>query len=681
VEDEQAEAKKTFEKFNAFCTDKTETKSTAITEEEEKIDQENSTKADKTAQFEKLQSEIANAKVAEEKLEKDKEDSERQFQKDKATFEATDADLSSAVTGLEEAKAKLTASASAKVAPGAFIQFGFLAKTFDLAEAMGFLASPRRKEMTAFLQSKADPWLEEEGAAHNKEEYEFQSGGIVQTLADLHKEFSDELTKVTTEYEATKKAYEDFQTSTTNAIKNKETEIANKEELASTTKEEAESAEAEMLKTVKILKGDKTYLSELTATCNARATDYKQRQANRVGELEALDKAAQVMKDTVVDLDKSVNGETAEPAFFFQEESQSRAVHEVSASNVAEVSMKAKARGRLNSALAMQAASMVAKAGSTLHSFRLEGLAVRMSMAKETPAAEENSAGNTLGFVKNLVQDLVNKLIKEAEDESTQKGFCDSEMGKAKMQRDRRKRESMKLNAKLRSLDIKRSELMEEIGMLSDDISKLNTDLSDATTNRVDDSKQNQKTIRESKEAFVAVKSAIKTLKDFYAKANRMATKHDKKDLDVKAQEEIRNASIAEGSYAGKQQQSLGIVTMMEVVRDDFHKTETETTEEEEKATEEFKKFKMASKTDIAGKETKKKLCKEDFKTTENELEAKMAELEKTVGLLDGALRTLEDLKPQCVDNVMSYEERKAKRDKEIEALTEAMSTLEASKK
>ena len=35
-------------------------------------------------------------------------------------------------------------------------------------------------------------------------------------------------------------------------------------------------------------------------------------------------------------------------------------------------------------------------------------------------------------------------------------------------------------------------------------------------------------------------------------------------------------------------------------------------------------------------------------------------QLQTTMDLLDGALRTLEDLKPQCVDSTMSYEERKA---------------------
>jgi len=692
VEDEFKQEEEDFQKFDKFCTTNTAAKKTAIADGQAKIESENSTILKKTADFEKTQGDIKEAKAKKEELEKAKEDSERQFQKDKAAFEATDADLSAAIIGLKEATAKLEAAAAVS-APAALLQFNFLDKTFDLAEAMGFLETDKRREVTAFLQQKADPWLEEEGAEHNKKAYEFQSGGIVQTLKDLEAEFSAELTKVKEEFGVTKQTADDFKKTTTKAIKDKEGEISNLEALAATTKGEADTAESNMLAALKTLKEDKRYLSELTNTCAARTADYTQRQKNREGEMAALGEATKVMKNTVVDLDRSVNGEMAEApkgliqledslqpaADFLQMEAES--VHHAAAEArraVSEdqqmLSAEAQARARLNVALANKAVSMVAEAGTSLNSFRLTGLSVRM-------AAPDDAAGNTLGFVKDLVQDLINKLIQEAEAESTQKGFCDSEMGEAQTNRDRYNRESMKLNAKLKSLDTKRTELMEEISLLTDDIAKLNSELSDATNLRVTESEKNLKTIAESKEANIAVKAAMKTLNDFYAKANRMASKHDKKAEDVKAQEEIRKASISEGSYAGKQQQSLGIVTMMEVVRDDFKRTELDTQEEEDAAQEEFTKFKLASKEDIAGKETKKELCEEDQKTTENDLESKKAELTKTVASMDAALEALEELKPQCVDNVMSYEERVAKRDKEIKALETAMCTLDPDKK
>ena len=43
-----------------------------------------------------------------------------------------------------------------------------------------------------------------------------------------------------------------------------------------------------------------------------------------------------------------------------------------------------------------------------------------------------------------------------------------------------------------------------------------------------------------------------------------------------------------------------------------------------------------------------------------SDLTSDKVQLQTTMDLLDGALRTLEDLKPQCVDSTMSYEERKA---------------------
>ena len=52
--------------------------------------------------------------------------------------------------------------------------------------------------------------------------------------------------------------------------------------------------------------------------------------------------------------------------------------------------------------------------------------------------------------------------------------------------------------------------------------------------------------------------------------------------------------------------------------------------------------------------------CKEELESAVNDLTSDKVQLQTTMDLLDGALRTLEDLKPQCVDSTMSYEERKA---------------------
>lgn len=48
--------------------------------------------------------------------------------------------------------------------------------------------------------------------------------------------------------------------------------------------------------------------------------------------------------------------------------------------------------------------------------------------------------------LQDMVQGLVNQLLEEAAKQATQKGFCESAVGKATKERDRRLREAKKLN-------------------------------------------------------------------------------------------------------------------------------------------------------------------------------------------------------------------------------------------
>merc|ERR1719446_837600 len=55
--------------------------------------------------------------------------------------------------------------------------------------------------------------------------------------------------------------------------------------------------------------------------------------------------------------------------------------------------------------------------------------------------------------VKKLISDLIQRLVQEAADEATKKGWCDTEMGKAEKTRDLNFDKSVDLNANLMSLE------------------------------------------------------------------------------------------------------------------------------------------------------------------------------------------------------------------------------------
>jgi uncharacterized protein YukE len=54
----------------------------------------------------------------------------------------------------------------------------------------------------------------------------------------------------------------------------------------------------------------------------------------------------------------------------------------------------------------------------------------------------------------------------------------------------------------------------------------------------------------------------------------------------------------------------------------------------------------------------------------------KLSDLTTAQDLLDAALRTIEDLKPTCIDTGMSFDDRVEKRKQEIAALNEALEIL-----
>jgi len=228
------------------------------------------------------------------------------------------------------------------------------------------------------------------------------------------------------------------------------------------------------------------------------------------------------------------------------------------------------------------------------------------------------------------------------------------------------------------ALDSKRQELLETIKLQTSALSDMEKDLSTASELRVNESTENLKTIGDASLGGKAVDAAIVKLKSYYAKAARSANRYEDASALVQesAQPEKEDPGFS-GGYAGKQNEALGVVTLMEVIRDSFEKTAKDTKGEEDEAADAFTELKLKSRVDIESKRTSKTLNKEELSVTNNDLSSGKEALKSTVGLLDGALAALEDLKDECVNNQPTYEERKAKREGEISQLKAAFCILD----
>merc|ERR1719191_2208448 len=103
--------------------------------------------------------------------------------------------------------------------------------------------------------------------------------------------------------------------------------------------------------------------------------------------------------------------------------------------------------------------------------------------------------------------------------------------------------------------------------------------------------------------------------------------------------------------------------------------TQSET--EEQAAKEAYAKVMSDSKTSKASKEAEAKSAESEIKTLAVAIKNAQEDKAMTSHELDAVMEYLEKLKPQCEQKVMTYEEKKAKREAEIEGLKEALSILE----
>merc|ERR1719265_214417 len=306
-----------------------------------------------------------------------------------------------------------------------------------------------------------------------------------------------------------------------------------------------------------------------------------------------------------------------------------------------------------------KALALLRESGKRLNSLVLASLAVK-------------AAADPFAKVKTLIQNLIERLLREATEEATKKGFCDTELGKARKDRDYRWEDAKKLNVEIAKLEAKNETLVLELAELNDTITGLSSSLEMGTQMRWFEKEANMMTLKEAKEGLKAVTEALVLLKAFYKQAAKATVLVQASPVD-----EDTSGPGFYSAYKGKQSASKAIIGLLEVIKSDFERTIKVTTETEKTDAADFVKFDRTSKADIGGKETKTELNDEDLATVQATISEKMTDLQTAMDLLDSALRTIEDLKPMCIDTGMTYAERVAAREEEMEALKQALCILD----
>lgn len=581
---------------------------------------------------------------------------ETRCEKEAAEYEAEAADLSKALSSLKNA---IKAIGDSK--PVALLQ---MRRSIDhalaLAESMDLLSAPKQQAISNFIQ-------EATGVDPSDPTYKFHSQGILDTLQKLLDEFTAEKADLDAEFAKSSAACKSTISDLKGKISKNDAAMEQLEKDIMTLTKDIAKAREDLVNAEATLTDDQLYMKDLTKLCEERAKDWDQRTQLRAGELEALEGALKVLKDKVSPMDQAAN----ERAMLMQKnqgQKMSLALRPKLQKAVSllqnlegESSFMAAVHKSDSAAAAKQrrAVALLKHAGNRLHSQTLAVVAMHV-------------ASDPFTKVKKLIQQLIERLLAEATAEATKKGFCDTELGKARKDRDYRFEEVKSLSVDLGSLEAKRDELKAEIAQLTEDLEDLDKSLKKATHVRKEDKKNNLQTLKDAESGLEAVTEAIAILSAFYKQSAKAQVFVQASPVD----EDTQGPGF-DGAYKGKQEASTGIIGMLEVIKSDFDRTIRHTTDAEAKAHADFVEFDRESRSDTSGKETKKKLDEEDLATTLTSIEQKMTDMQTAQDLLDSALKVIEGLKPTCIDTGMSYEERVAKREEEIKALKKALCILD----
>merc|ERR1719387_1911622 len=264
-------------------------------------------------------------------------------------------------------------------------------------------------------------------------------------------------------------------------------------------------------------------------------------------------------------------------------------------------------------------------------------------------------AANKLREWEKAHEDELQAKDKEAE----AKAFCDTEMAKSKSRSKKMTSTAEMHSVRIEKAEARKAKLHQAINILEAEVSEIDKSQEEGTKLRQDEHEKFVKASADYEQSAEAVADAIETLQQYYTQG-----------AFAQRQPDFGGAKTDIGTT---------IISMLEVAESDLNTLLAEAKAEESAAVDEYEQLTQQNKVSKTSKLTEAKEKKSEAKTVEMNLLNYKEDYDSTLKEVDAVHSYLDKLKPQCETKVMTYEERKAKREQEIGGLKEALTILEDS--
>merc|ERR1719327_38244 len=454
--------------------------------------------------------------------------------------------------------------------------------------------------------------------------YESKSGGIIQAVKEMQEKAEAELSDLRKKEMADAHEFKMLEQGLTGEITH------GKDKLSAATKAKAEAeetlsvSEGDLVATKKTKAADEEYSANLKTECETAAKEWAARQESAKAEMAAIDKASEILASGVTALVQVKTKKSSD----FDDDSESDAQSEV--------------RQKL--------VRTIQRLGKKFHSFGLMQLA---SVASSDPFVK----------IRGLIEDMIEKLLKEAQEEATHEAFCQEEMGKSTKSKDEKQTKIDEYQTRIDGASTTIAELTEAVKTLEAEVASIDKGQAEATEIRTTEHADYVKASTDFKDSAEAVAKAIEVLKSYYEGSFlQVGTKTQK---------------AGQPDFgAAKSDTAHTIISVLEMSEEDFTRLLAEAEATEDEAATAYKKLTDENKVSKAAKMADSKAKQSEIKSLSVQLEHSKEDHASVSKELDAVLAYLDKLKPECESKAMSYAERKAAREAEISGLKEALSIL-----
>merc|ERR1719159_340232 len=578
--------------------------------------------------------------------EKDLEDATLIREKENADFKAAEAELMEGIDMLERAIGIIERNMKGS----ALLQQPIDTKNLDsllkgvsvVIDAAAFSGDDKKKLLGLIQNMQGDEDDDADLGAPAPDVYKSHSGGIVDTLTDMKDKAEGELSEARKAEANSQHNYDMLKQGLTDEIAAASHEKKEAEEGKAEAAGIQATAEGDLVVTEKDLADAQAALQAIGTDCMEKASDHSVSTQGRADELKALATAKKILQE-------STSGAEAQSYSFFQ---------------VAETSQLRTAADLRN----FEVVNVLKRLADQQHSAALSQLASRVAT---TIRYGQASGDDPFAKVKGLIEDMIAKLMKEAEAEASHKAYCDEEMSKTKAKKDELNADIEKLTSKIDVASARSADLKAEVKELQKELADLVASQAEMDKVREDTHKAFVEAKADLEEGLEGVRGALSVLREFYqADAELLQQSGGLGAFMQQPAPPVTTHKKASGAGGG-------IISMLEVIESDFAKNLAQEEEEEAAAQTAYDKLTQENKVTKTMKEQDVKYKTKEFTGLDKEVAELSGDREGAQTELDAVLEYYEKIKDQCIAKPEPYEERKRRREAEIAGLKEALSILE----